>query len=348
MTNDSRRRKRSREIMALRRRVAELKTLCAHCRAAEEAARHSEERYRRLLESVTDYIYTVTVRDGEAVATSHGPGCLAVTGYSAEEYRQNPLLWLSMVPEDDRPAVLAQSQSVLSGADASPLEHRIVHKDGSVRFVRNTPVVRRNADGAVVSYDGIINDITENKVAEAEITRLFLHDGLTGLPNRILFMERLRQALAMAERRGETVAVYFIDLDFFKDVNDAYGHEVGDTVLAAVAERLLRCVRRSDTVARIGGDEFLGLTPAIGEANNACAIAEKMVCAMREPFPVAEQVCRLGASVGVALFPDQAKSGEDLLRLADQAMYAAKRAGRNGWRLAGIGEGKTQGREERP
>lgn len=151
-------------------------------------------------------------------------------------------------------------------------------------------------------------------------------------------MDRLRQTLAQAGRQGERVAVYFIDLDRFKAVNDAHGHEVGDKVLAEAARRLVTCVRRSDTVARLGGDEFVALTPGIGDAANAAAIAEKMVTTLREPFEVLGHTCRLGGSVGLALFPDDAGRGSELLRVADAAMYAAKKAGRNGWRRAGAGK----------
>jgi len=320
------------EIATLRRRMSELETRQAQCQSAEQALRDSEERYRRLLESVTDYVYTVTLHDGQPVETRHGPNCLAVTGYTAEEYRQNPLLWLSMVPDEDRPAVLEHANRVLKG-EAVPFEHRIIHKDGSIRYIRNTPVPHWDHDGVMVSYDGIINDITESKLAEAEITRLSLHDGLTGLPNRILYMDRLRLALALAARHGEKVAIYFIDLDFFKQVNDDHGHDAGDAVLAAVAERLLSCVRHTDTVARLGGDEFVALTPGIGNAGNAVSIAIKMVEVMRPPFMVHGQACRLGVSVGVVIYPDDATRSEDLLRMADAAMYAVKKAGRNGWRL---------------
>lgn len=323
------------EIERLRRRVAELEKERGQWRMTESVLRQGEERSRRLLESVTDYVYTVVVRNGAPVSTAHGPNCLAVTGYSAEEYQRNPMLWLSMVPDEDRPAVLEHARRLLSGDAAAPIEHRIVHKDGSIRYVRNTPVVHRDASGAVVSYDGIINDITERKQAEALITRLSLHDGLTGLPNRALFMDRLRQTLGLAERQGEKAAVYFIDLDYFKQVNDAYGHEVGDAVLAAVARRLSECVRRTDTVARLGGDEFAALTPAVGDVRNAGELAGKMVAAMREPFQALGHTCLLGASVGMALFPDDATRPSELLRLADAAMYAAKKAGRNAWRRAG-------------
>ncbi len=329
------------EIEALRRRVAELEAQRGEGLSTEIALRQSEERYRRLLESVTDYVYTVTVRNGEPVATSHGFNCVAVTGYTAEEYRDNPLLWVGMVPDEDRSAVIDHAKRLLAGEDAGPIEHRIIHKDGSVRFIRNTPVVHRDSHGTVVSYDGVINDITERKRAEELITRLSMHDGLTGLPNRLLYMDRLRQTIALAERTGDRAAIYFIDLDKFKQVNDEYGHEAGDVVLAAVAKRLLACVRRSDTVARLGGDEFVALTPGIGDPQNATLIAEKMVVAMRAPITALGRLCQLGCSVGVALYPDHALRGGDLLRLADAAMYEAKKAGRNGWRMASDVHGKT-------
>lgn len=320
------------EIAALTRRVAELEAQYAQSQELERSLRSNEHRLRRLLESVTDYVYTVSVRDGQAVATIHGPNCVAVTGYTAEEYRQNPLLWLAMVPEADRPAVLEHAARVLAG-DPAPLEHRILHKDGTIRFVRNTPVLHRDEAGRIFSYDGIINDVTERRRAEELVTRMSLHDGLTGLPNRALYMDRLRQTLALAERSGETAAVYFVDLDRFKEVNDAFGHEAGDRVLVEAAKRLAACVRRSDTVARLGGDEFVALTPGIGDVANAGLIAGKMVAAMRSPFHALGHTCRLGASVGVALFPDDGKRAGELLRLADAAMYAAKNAGHNGWRL---------------
>lgn len=323
------------EIAVLRRRLAGLEAERERFTAVEQVLRQGEERYRRLLESVTDYVYTVTVKNGQAVGTEHSPNCVAVTGYTSGEYRDNPLLWLTMVAEADRLVVLEHASRLLAGEDAGPLEHRIIHKDGAVRYVRNTPVLHRDAAGNVTAYDGVINDITERKRAEELFTRLSLHDTLTGLPGRALYMDRLRQAIALAERHGERAAVYFIDLDRFKEVNDRHGHEVGDAVLAAAAGRLAACVRRSDTVARLGGDEFVALTPAIGGRGNAAVLAGKMVAALGEPYTVRETVCRLGASVGVAFYPDDAVRGGDLLRLADAAMYVAKKAGRNCWRMAG-------------
>ncbi len=139
---------------------------------AELALRESEQRYRRLLATVTDYVYTVEVSEGRPVATQHGPGCEAVTGYRAEDFAANPFLWLTMVPEEDRPAVLAHAQAILAGAEAAPLDHRIVRKDGQVRWVRNTPAPRRDAQGRLVGYDGLVKDITERRRAVEERIRL--------------------------------------------------------------------------------------------------------------------------------------------------------------------------------
>jgi phosphoserine phosphatase RsbU/P len=138
-------------------------------REAEAALVRSERRYKRLVSAVTDYIYTVTVKDGTVVKTSHGPGCLTVTGYSHEDYMNNPLLWYQMIFEDDRPAVKNLSDDIIAGKDIPALEHRIRHKDGSIRWVLNTIVPRYNEQGELMAYDGLISDITERKRTEEKL-----------------------------------------------------------------------------------------------------------------------------------------------------------------------------------
>jgi PAS domain S-box-containing protein len=138
-------------------------------RRVEEQLRDSEQRYKRLLDSTTDYIYTVTIDQGSAVATTHGPGCQAVTGYSSAEYQMDPYLWYRMIHEEDRPRVLAAADKAMRGEHVPPFEHRILHKDGSIRWVRNTPVTRKNEAGRVISYDGLISDITARKTAEEQL-----------------------------------------------------------------------------------------------------------------------------------------------------------------------------------
>jgi len=136
----------------------------------ERAVRDSEKRYKRLLDSVTDYIYTVKVENGQSVSTTHGPACVRVTGYTSDDLERDPHLWHRMVHEEDRKAVLKQASQVLAG-DPVALEHRIIHKDGSVRWVRHTPVLRRDEQERLIGYDGLISDITERKQAEEALRR---------------------------------------------------------------------------------------------------------------------------------------------------------------------------------
>ncbi|MCP4677285.1 MAG: PAS domain S-box protein, partial [Deltaproteobacteria bacterium] len=147
-----------------------LRDITKHKRA-EESLRESEKRYKRLVKSVTDYIYTVKVETGRPISTSHGPGCVAVTGYTTEEYDANPQLWHKMVYEEDRQAVIKQAGSVLAEADVPPLVHRIIHKDGSIRWVQNTPTRRYDEEGRLVAYDGLISNITERKRAEESLRK---------------------------------------------------------------------------------------------------------------------------------------------------------------------------------
>ena len=138
---------------------------------ADGATSESEQRYKRLLASVTDYVYTVMVEDGRAVATIHGPGCEAVTGYTSDEFEADQTLWYRMVREEDRPAVLEQASRILRGEESPPSEHRIIHKNGTERWIRNTNVPRKDAQGRLVAYDGLVYDITERKQAEERLTR---------------------------------------------------------------------------------------------------------------------------------------------------------------------------------
>lgn len=159
------------------------------------------------------------------------------------------------------------------------------------------------------------------------------NDSLTGLPNRRLLEDRMMQALKAAKRSDNVVATLFLDLDYFKTVNDTHGHTVGDDLLKLVSKRLIDLLRTEDTVARIGGDEFVVLLPILGDEQQAIATAEKIVNELAQPFVLAQQTLRLGVSVGIALYPQHAEEPSDLISLADIAMYAAKRKGRNCYAL---------------
>jgi diguanylate cyclase (GGDEF)-like protein len=180
---------------------------------------------------------------------------------------------------------------------------------------------------------GVSQDITERKSKEEEARFLAYHDTLTGLPNRRLLDDRLRQALFAAQRRDARVAVMMVDLDRFKQVNDALGHRAGDSVLREVAHRLTGCVRKADTLARHGGDEFVVVFSDLQLESDCQVVAEKILRALEAPFRVDGQEFSIGASIGISLFPADASDGEALLRNADVAMYRAKQLGANNYRF---------------
>ena len=185
-------------------------------------------------------------------------------------------------------------------------------------------------DGAVSHYVATHTDLTLRKAAEVEIQQLAYYDPLTGLPNRRLLQDRLHQAMSHAKRERGRLALLFLDLDKFKPVNDAFGHAAGDELLQAVAQRLQACVRESDTVARVGGDEFVLLLPGIEAAVDASAVARKIHDALRAPFTLSHgQGVRMSASTGIAVYPEHGSDETELTQRADAAMYEAKAGGRD-------------------
>ncbi len=194
----------------------------------------------------------------------------------------------------------------------------------------------RNPDGEVVYYVGVFTDITGRKLSEEHLAHMAYYDLLTGLPNRLLFRDRLGQALAQAQRQETKVAVLFLDLDGFKPLNDAHGHAFGDHVLFRTAQRLSECLRKSDTLARVGGDEFIILLGG-ATAESAAGMAQAILGSLARPLAVDGKDVRVGASIGVALYPDDNLDVENLIRLADAAMYRAKAAGGNAVALCSEG-----------
>jgi len=182
-------------------------------------------------------------------------------------------------------------------------------------------------------FTAVLRDVSEQKLALKRIEQLAHYDELTHLPNRSLLYDRLGQAITMAKRNRSSIALMYIDLDGFKTVNDTMGHHMGDLLLVQTAERLRLCVRESDTLARIGGDEFTILLNDAHERENVETVAKKIIHSIAQPFYLEGQAAHIGASVGIARYPDDAPTNGTLLIVADKAMYAAKAAGKNTYRF---------------
>ena len=201
--------------------------------------------------------------------------------------------------------------------------------DGRMIWVRDYPRAIKGADGRVEYIDGILVEVTRRRLLEETIRQMAYQDPLTGLPNRSLLNDRLVQALAHAKRRAQKVTLLYLDLDGFKAVNDTYGHRVGDELLHLVSVRLTRQLRQSDTVARLGGDEFIVLLPGAGRARDGDRIARKILAALRRPCRIGGRSLAISGSIGVAIYPQDGRSAETLVKHADRAMFDAKAAGRD-------------------
>lgn len=192
----------------------------------------------------------------------------------------------------------------------------------------------RDSGGEVSHYVALISDITSQKENEQRLRRLAHFDTLTGLPNRTLLADRLEQALGRARRSGKPVAVALIDLDGFKEVNDRLGHDAGDALLVTVARRMKDCLRTQDTIARMGGDEFIAVIGELDDHDEVRRPLERLLAVLAEPIELEQGTVRVAGSIGVTFYPQAGPiESEQLIRQADQAMYAVKQAGKNGYRI---------------
>jgi len=217
-----------------------------------------------------------------------------------------------------------------TGKGSRGFDWAVTKKDGSRRYIELSASLIRNADGEPTGFRGIVHDITDRKRLQDSITHMAYHDTLTGLANRGLCLDRIRQAAYQADRNGGKFALMLLDLDHFKEINDRHGHVVGDCLLQAMGIRMKSLLRKSDTVGRIGGDEFLVVLPEIEDVETAKAVAGKMLSAFRKPFSIASQELSVTMSIGIALYPDHGRDFETLIQRADAAMYRIKEKTRDG------------------
>lgn len=345
-------------------------------RNSENELRHSELRERIIRENIIDGVLTL---DSRGRILSCNKACKKIFGYQNNEllnHSANILLPDAILIGEFNPErQIERWENRMIGVGREVIGKRC---DGS-EFPAELDISKITLEGEPI-YIAVIRDITEKKATEKrlqqfnteleqrviertlelantndqlrheinerikaqhELTHLVNHDSLTGLPNRSMFNEHLGVMLNAAQRHNKILALFFMDLDGFKAINDTHGHEVGDRLLVEIAERLRNCVRKEDIVARMGGDEFTILLSELTQAEDVNVVAQKFINAVRQSVRIGDRICHVGVSIGISIFPKDAIDSDTLLRLADDAMYAAKADGKNTYRLSTAGTTTT-------
>ena len=275
-----------------------------------------------LAENAQDFIFRYRLA-GEPGFDYVSPACETITGYTVEELYADPRLIFNLIEAMHVQMMRTEGRASLRQA----WDVEVQRKDGSRMWVEQRLSLINGPSGEIEAVEGIARDVTGRKEAEHQLAHQALHDSLTGLPNRRLLIDRIGQALARNVREGSYVAVFLLDLDRFKLVNDSWGHSAGDRVLVAVAERLCGAVRSGDTVARFGGDEFVVVRDGVGGTWEAARFGERLVKAVAGELQINDEDVFLTASLGVSV-GGSGDTAEGLLRDADAAMYGAKEKGR--------------------
>lgn len=313
------------ELNEMRQQLDRLEKSEVDLKNIEEALRRSENQYKKMIDAVTAYTYTVELSEGRAISTRHSIGCIPITGYKPEDYESNPYLWHSMIYPDDKMIVENSIKEILKGCAVPPMEHRIIRQNGSLVWIRNTIVPYYDENGMLIKYDGLIEDITERKQLENKFERLATIDELTQVFNRTKFQEVIKIELERAKRYNHPLSMLMFDIDHFKAINDTYGHSVGDYVLQTLAQIAKENLREIDYLVRWGGEEFIIIAPET-DLGRAKALAERIRTAI-ENYRF-DQAGKITISFGVTEFKEN-DTEDTFIRRADDAMYKAKEKGRN-------------------
>jgi len=307
----------ARQINIVLRRLSEKRDI-------QKQLEEKEERFRALIERSSD---AIALLDREGRIQYASSSTERVLGYDAEGFVGRH--WFDLLHPDDGAAARNLFSVVLSeGGKIATGQHRMLHSGSSWRWMEAvfSNLLEESSVGAVVvNY----RDITDRKRAVDELEYRAFHDALTGLPNRALFLDRLGQAVSRAKREDGRVAVMFIDLDNLKPINDTLGHAAGDEVIRRASERIRRCVREADTLARVGGDEFTLLLPDVSVLEDAETVAEKARASVAQSFLIGGREVSISTSIGIAVYPRDGGDAETLMQRADEALYRAKETGKN-------------------
>ena len=284
-----------------------------------------EQQYRTLLDDCSDQIFSVS-REGEYLFVNR-EFAAGIVGKTAEEIIGRNI-W-DIFPKDEANRRFSVIKRVFDSGQARSIEVCVPGADGDRHYLTTIKPIPGDQDG-VAYVICISKEITGRKRMEEKLKHSALYDLLTGLPNRTLFNDRLKFAIAQAKRKASKLALMFIDLDKFKPINDTFGHNAGDLLLKRVANRMLNCIRESDTAGRVGGDEFIVLLPAVTAPGDAVKVAEKIRHELNKPFDIPGfPQMSISSSTGIAIYPEHGNSILLLTKSADDAMYCAKEKGRN-------------------
>ena len=310
------------ELVEMRQRVAKLE-------AADTERKRAEEALRIRNWAMRSSISAIVLADLQGNLIYVNPAFLWMWGYEEEDEEEVLEKSIASFWQMEEKAW----DVVRSLRDGGGWMGELVakRKGGSLFYVQLLASVVTDEAGKPICMVVSFIDITERKQAEETIKQMAYHDALTGLPTRRLFNDRLTLALAHAQRNQQKLAVMLLDLDNFKEVNDTLGHDVGDQLLQVVSERLTSLLRKGDTAARMGGDEFMLLLPEITQVEDAAEVAAKILEALREPYVFDDHELHISTSIGVALYPDAGEDGDTLMKNADIAMYRAKDQGRDNY-----------------
>jgi diguanylate cyclase (GGDEF)-like protein/PAS domain S-box-containing protein len=306
----------------------------------EQLLHESQERWQFAIDGCGDALWDWNIQTGSVFSS---PRLKELLGYTEASFGDSTTQWSSFLHRDDKLKVEAELKLLMDGAcGPRATEFRLRCKDGRYLWMLGRGmVVRRDGDGdgdgdgKALRIIGTISDISERKAHETQLEHMAHFDALTNLPNRVLFIDRLSQALAQSARHGSALAVLFLDLDGFKAINDTHGHEVGDQVLITLALRLREAIREIDTLGRIGGDEFVAVLTEVANPQACLPLLCRMLDAAAKPIRISDElVVEVSASIGVTFYPQgQHLAPEQLLRQADQAMYQVKLSGKNSYQF---------------
>jgi len=300
--------------------------------ASERELRKSEQQFRTLVANVPGAAYQCEL-DTNWTMRYIGDAIQDITGYPASDFIGNAVRsYASLILME--PSMLDDKAiAAIEAGKSWEEEYQIRCADGKIRWIYDKGQALTDEQGNIDSVAGFIYDITETKEHQKQLEQIAHYDTLTNLPNRALLADRLDQAILRSQRRNQSIAVAYLDLDGFKEINDQYGHNIGDQLLITLGQRMKECLREGDTLSRIGGDEFVALMVDLELAADCEPLLQQLLEAAAEPIEIGNLKLKVSASIGVTRYPQDGNDADQLLRQADQAMYLAKQEGKNGYHL---------------